>query len=42
MEDEVERSILVSGWCPLCEQPRVDGRYSGEMTLTFAPFFSCS
>jgi len=42
MEDVVERSISVSGWCPWCEQPRVDGRYPGEMTLTFAPFFSCS
>ena len=42
MEDVVERSISVSGWCPWCEQPRVDGRYPGEMTLMFAPFFSCS
>ena len=23
-EDVVERSISVSGWCPWCEQPRVD------------------
>ena len=42
MEDVVERSISVSGWCPLCEQPRVDGRYPGKMTLTFASFFACS
>jgi len=42
MEDMVERSISVSGWCPRCEQQRVDGRYPGEMTLIFAPFFSCS
>ena len=42
MEDVVERSILVSGWCPWCEQPRVDGRYPGEMTLMSAPFFSCT
>ena len=39
MEDAVERSISVSGWYPWCEQPRVDGRYPGEMTLKFAPFF---
>ena len=39
--DVVERSVSVSGWCPWCEQPRVDGRYPGEMTLMFAPFFSC-
>ena len=42
MEDAVERSISVSGRCPWCEQPRVDGRYPGEVTLMFAPFFSCS
>ena len=41
MENVVEGSISVSGWCPRCEQPRVDGRYPGEMTL-FAPFISCS
>jgi len=33
MEDVVERSISVSGWCPWREQPRVDGRYPAEMTL---------
>ena len=33
MEDVVESSISVSGWCPWCEQPRVDVRYPGEMTL---------
>ena len=38
-EDVVERSISVSGWCPWCEKPRVDGRYPGEMTLMFALFF---
>jgi hypothetical protein len=42
MEDEVERSISVSGWCPLWEQPGVDGRYPGEVTLIFALFFSYS
>ena len=42
MEDVVECSISVSGWCPWCEQPCVDGRYPGEMTLMFASFFSCS
>ena len=42
MDDVVERSISVSGWCPWCKQPRVDRRYAGEMTLMFAPFFSCS
>ena len=42
MEDVIELSILVYGWCPWCEQPRVDGRYPGEMTLMFVPFFSCS
>jgi len=42
MQDVVERSISVSGWCPLCDQPRVDGRYPAEMTLMFVPFFSCS
>ena len=42
MEDAVERSISVSVWCPWCEQPRVDRRYPGEMTLMFEPFFSCS
>jgi len=41
-EDVVERSISVSGWCSWCEQPRVGGPYTGEMTLTFAPFFSFS
>ena len=40
MEDVVERSISVSGWCPQCEQPRVNGRYPGKMSLMFAPFFS--
>jgi hypothetical protein len=42
VEDVVERSILVSEWCPWCEQPCVDGRYPREITLIFAPFFSCS
>ena len=42
MEDVVERSISVSGWCPWFKQRCVDGRYPGEMTLTFEPFFSCS
>ena len=28
MEDVVERSISVSGWCPWCEKPRVDGALS--------------
>ena len=42
MEDVIERSISVSGWCPWCEQPRVDWHYPGEMTQMFAPFFSCS
>ena len=42
IEDVVECFISVSGWCPWCEQPRVDGRYPWEMTLMFAPFFSCS
>jgi len=39
MEDVVERSISVSGWCPWCEHPRVDGRYPGKITLMFVPFF---
>ena len=39
MEDVVEYSISVSGWCAWCEQPRVDGHFPGEMTLMFAPFF---
>ena len=39
MEDVVERSILVSGWCPRCEQSHVDWGYPGEITLMFAPFF---
>jgi len=42
VEDVVARSISVSGWCPWCKQPRVDGRYPVEMTLMFVPFFSCS
>ena len=42
MNDVAERSISVSGWCAWCEEPRVDGRYNGEMTLTFTLFFSCS
>jgi len=42
MEDVVECSISVSGWCPWCKQPRVDGCYPGEITLMFAPFFSRS
>jgi hypothetical protein len=41
-EDVGKRSISVSGWCPWCEQPRVEGRYPGEMTLMFSLFFSCS
>jgi hypothetical protein len=39
MEDLAERFISASGWCPWCEQPHVDGRYPGEITLMFAPFF---
>jgi len=27
IEDVVECSISVSGWCPRCEQPRVDRSY---------------
>jgi hypothetical protein len=38
MEHVVECSISVSGWGPWCEQPHVDGRYSGEMTLSLHPF----
>jgi hypothetical protein len=33
MKDVVECCISVSGWCPWCEQPCVDGRYPGEMTV---------
>jgi hypothetical protein len=42
MDDVVERSISVYVWCPWCKQPRVDGRYPGEITLMFAPFVYCS
>jgi len=42
VEDVVERFISVSGWCPWYEQPCVDWRFPGEMTLMSAPFFSCS
>jgi len=42
MQDVAGCSISVSGWCPRCEQPHVDRRYPGEMTLMFVPFFSCS
>jgi hypothetical protein len=38
MEDEVECSISVSGWCSRCEQPHVDKHYAGEITLMFVPF----
>jgi len=40
MEGVVEHSISVSGWCPWCEQPHVDGHYPGEMTLMFVAIFS--
>jgi hypothetical protein len=33
MEDVVEHSISVSGWCPWCVHPHADGHYPGEMTL---------
>jgi len=39
MKDVEECSISISGWCPRCVQPCVDGHYPGEMTLMFAPFF---
>ena len=37
MEDVVEHSISVSGWCPWCEQPCVDRHYPGEMTWCLRP-----
>jgi len=39
MEDVEECSISLYVWCPWCQQPCVDGRYPGEMTLMFV-FFS--